>query len=189
MKILILLLAVLLAASSPASSQVFGKKKSAEAPAADPKVDSLTKANQTLTLKADSLSKDLAKYIGAYTGLYTVLKDKVFRYNFDPAKLSFLIDSLRGSKDATSAALLVSKPISTLPPDSLAALVKQTTLIRANMDSMKVTLERIRSAIPAEDRDKFKALNSLKQYKTLLDDKVITDEEFLILKKKCLNNL
>jgi hypothetical protein len=186
MRILILLLALLSATS--ASTQVFGKKKSPEAPAVDPKVDSLTKANKTLILKADSLSRELTKYVGAYTGLYTVLRDKVFHYNFDPAKLSLLIDSLRSSKDAASAVVL-GKPASTFSPDSLEILVKQTKMIKTNLDSVKATLERFRSTVPAEDRDKIKAVVSLKQYKDLLDAKVITDEEYLILKKKCLNNM
>lgn len=183
MKILILFITLLLVAASPASSQVFGKKKSPEAPAADPKIDSLTQANQALTLKADSLSKELAKY----AGLYAVIKDKVIHYDFDPEKMSFLIDSLKGSKDAAAVALVANKQ--GLPSDSISALLKQTTMIRTNLDSVKLTLAKIRSSIPAEDRDKVKAVVSLKQYKDLLDAKVITDEEYLILKKKCLSDL
>ena len=187
MKILIVLLALLLAASSPATSQIFGKKKAAEAPAVDPKIDSLTKANQVLTLKADSLSKDLALYLGTYTALYSVLREKVFRYNFDPAKMSFLIDSLRGSRDSTKVALVNTK-LSTVSSDSLAMLFKNTAVLKANIDSIKTVLGKIK-AIPTEDLDRVKAIGSLKQFKDLLDAKVITDAEFLVLKKKYLSDL
>ena len=128
MRILIVLLALLLAASTPASSQVFGKKKSKEAPAPDPKIDSLTKANQTLTLKADSLSGELAKHMGAYA----VIKEKVFHYDYDPAKMSFLLDSLRSSRD-TTAALLSGKAAS----DSIAMLLKDKKLLQSDLDSIK----------------------------------------------------
>ncbi len=188
MKILIVLLALLLAASSPATSQIFGKKKSKEAAAtSNLKIDTLTKANQVLTLKADSLSKELGKYVGAYTGMYTVLREKVFRYNFDPAKLSFLIDSLRGSRDSTKTALVNAK-LSTVSSDSLAILFKNTFELKADIDSMKMVLGKIKS-VPAEELDRVNAIGSLKQFKDLLDAKIITDAEFLVLKKKYLNGL
>jgi hypothetical protein len=187
MKILIVLLALLLAASSPANSQIFGKKKASDAPTANPKIDSLTIANQTLTLKADSLSKELGLYVGAYTSLYSVLREKVFRYNFDPAKMSFLIDSLRGSKDAASVALVNTK-LTTVSSDSLALLFKNTAILKANIDSLKMVMGKIK-AIPSDEIDRVKAVSSLKQYKDLLDAKVITDAEYLTLKRKCLNDL
>jgi hypothetical protein len=179
MKILIVLLAFTLVASPPASSQVFGKKKSKEA-VPDPKIDSLTKANQTLTLKADSLSKDLAKHLAAYA----VIKEKVFHYNYDPAKMSFLLDSLRSSRD-TTAALLSGKA----SRDSVAVLVKDNKKLKANIDSIKTAWEKSKTYIPAEEAERAKAIGNLRQFKELLDAKIITDAEFLTLKKKYMAGL
>ena len=183
MKILIVSLALLLAATSPAASQIFGKKKSQAAPASDAKIDSLTLANEALTLKTDSLSTELAKYFG----VYAVLKGKVIHYNFDPSKTSVLIDSVKASKGMATAAFI---PVgSGASSDSLASMYRQTVILKANIDTMKVALDRIKSAIPQGELDRVKAISSLKQYKDLLDAKVITDEEYLSLKKKCLSNL
>lgn len=67
------------------------------------KIDTLTKANEKLTAsnkalstKSDSLSKELGKYFG----LYTVIKDKVVKKDFDPAKMTVIIDSLKAGRDS-----------------------------------------------------------------------------------------
>jgi hypothetical protein len=76
----------------------------------------LTGTNKTLSNKSDSLAKELDKYFG----LYTVIKDKVVKKDFDPVKMTNIIDSLRAGRDsltlhAASGALL---------GDSLRALMK-----------------------------------------------------------------
>jgi hypothetical protein len=101
--------------------------------------------------------------------------------------MSFLIDSLRGSRDSTKVALVNTK-LSTVSSDSLAILFKNTSALKADIDSMKVVLGKIK-AVPAEELDKVNAIGSLKQFKDLLDAKIITDAEFLVLKKKYLNGL
>ena len=78
MKIMILSLALLMV-----SVQGFGQRKSKE----DPKDAQIN----TLTLKLDSVSKELVKYVA----VYDTLKMKVIHYNFDPARTSYLIDSLK----------------------------------------------------------------------------------------------
>jgi hypothetical protein len=77
---------------SPAFSQKIGK--------VDPeqiKIDSLTKANQAIAVQLDSFSNDKAHFCG----FYSLIKEKVIKYNFDPAKVEFLIDSLQSSSDTT----------------------------------------------------------------------------------------
>ena len=85
MKPLITILFVLLI-----SMQSFGQKKGK----VDPEqllVDSLTLVTKGLTLQLDSVTVELNKYLG----VYTTLTEEVFKYNFDPARTSFLIDSLQ----------------------------------------------------------------------------------------------
>ncbi len=67
------------------------------------KVDSLSKSNEELTAankgltsKTDSLSKSLATYFG----LYTVIKDKVVKKDFDPGRMAHIIDSLKAGRDS-----------------------------------------------------------------------------------------
>lgn len=66
-------------------------------------IDGLTKANKSLkdsvkmiTLRYDSSSTELEKYYG----LYTVIKDKVVKMDFNPAKMGQIIDSLRAGRDS-----------------------------------------------------------------------------------------
>lgn len=91
----------------------------------DPQVqiDSLTKANtaltasnKTLSTQSDSLSKELEKYFG----LYAVIKDKVVKKDFDPVKMTNIIDSLRSGRDS----LTLNAARGALLGDSLKALIK-----------------------------------------------------------------
>jgi regulator of replication initiation timing len=66
-------------------------------------LDTLKKANQTLTdknksltLQTDSLSKELTRYFG----LYTVIKEKVVKMDFDPSRMANIIDSLKAGRDS-----------------------------------------------------------------------------------------
>ena len=56
----------------------------------------LTEENKALTAKADSLSKELDTYFG----LYTVIRDKVVKKDFDPARMAVIIDSLKAGRDS-----------------------------------------------------------------------------------------
>ena len=97
-KILLILLVI--------TSIAFGQSKKEKEQAqkdAQVKIDTLTKANATLTTtnkdlttKSDSLSKELEKYFG----LYKVIKDKVVKKDFDPAKMAVIIDSLKAGRDS-----------------------------------------------------------------------------------------
>jgi hypothetical protein len=81
----------------------FGQKKKDKEKDAQAKMDTLTKANHVLadsnkklTAKSDSISKELEKYFG----VYTVIKNKVMKKNFDPSRMSKIIDSLRTGRDS-----------------------------------------------------------------------------------------
>lgn len=158
---------------------VSGKKK---VDPKDAKIDSLTVQNKSLTLKLDSISGDLA----TYTGVYVTLKEKVFKYNFDPAKTSFLIDSLRTSRDTSSMLL---SGMQTMSHDSILMLLNQNSVLKAKMDSIKIAWDKEKTTIPIEEIENAKAISGLKQLKELLDDKIISDTEFLTLKKKYVDKL
>jgi hypothetical protein len=178
MRILILTLAILLA-----SVQAFGQKKSKVDPK-DAQIDTLKQTNTALSLKLDSVSKELVKY----TGLYDAISEKVLHYKFDPTRSTYLIDSLKATRDSTSA-LLVAVPKSTAQSDSIKMLVKENIFLKTKIDSVKTLYEQNKVTISAEEIDRAKALGNLKQLKELLDAKVISDAEFVSLKAKYLNKL
>jgi hypothetical protein len=100
------------------------------------KIDTLTKANtaltasnKTLSTKSDSLAKELDKYFG----LYTVIKDKVVKKDFDPVKMTNIIDSLRAGRDS----LTLNAASGALLGDSLKRLVSvNDSLVKENAGLM-----------------------------------------------------
>ena len=166
MKTLILSLAILLLCS-----QAFGQKKS--------KVDPKDARIDTLTKKLDSVTKELVKYVG----VYDTLKKKVVHYNFDPAKTSFLIDSL--SSLSGSSSMLLTNAYT----DSIAVLKKENLALKTSIDFANSDAEKAKLFMTQEEIDKAKVVGILKQYKELVDNKVLTDSEFLVLKKKYLDKL
>jgi hypothetical protein len=163
--------------------QASGQRKSKVDPK-DAQIDTLTTVNKSLSLQLDSLSKELVKYYG----VYTVIKEKVIHYNFDPTRSSYLIDSLKAGRDSI-AAMLNSVPKSTSTSDSLYLLLKESAMLKTKIDSIKTAWNLEKSAIPQEDLDKANAIASLKQLRDLLTDKIITETEFITLKKKYLQKL
>jgi hypothetical protein len=157
--------------------QVSGQKKGKTDPR-DLKIDSLTKSSAILNTQLDSTSKELGKYYP----VYTALKEKVFKYNFDPAKTSFLIDSLRTTRDSTFTQLSLTLK------DSITVLKKENKKLRATLDSLGLGANPS-AALAKQDAEKTKAIADLKQLKELLDSKIITQEEFDTKKKKLLEKL
>jgi hypothetical protein len=137
----------------------FSQKKGKPDPK-DLKIDSLTKANSSLTVKLDSVSKEREVYFG----VYTAVKEKVLKYKYDPAKISVLIDSLKGSRDSTFNTL---SGTSTSLKDSISVLNKEN-------ESLKATIKSLQEA----EANKEKLVGELKQLKELLDAKIITQAEF-----------
>ena len=178
MKTLITILFVFLA-SLPAFSQ-----KKSKADPRDAQIDSLTQMSKSLALQLDSVNGELIKY----NSVYTTIKEKVFHYNFDPTKLSFLIDSLRAFNDSTSV-LLSSVPKSTASADSVNLLIKENTMLKATIDSMNVAWKNNMEALSAEEIERAKAIDHLKRLKELLDAGIITEAEFIAKKMKYLDKL
>jgi hypothetical protein len=178
MRILILSLGLLLTCT-----YVFSQRKSKEDPK-DAQIDTLTKVNKTLTVQLDSVSKELVKYVG----VYSTIKEKIIHYNFDPTRAAYLIDSLKASRDSTSV-LLGAVTKSTASTDSIKALIKENTLLKDSINILKTTYEKEKTSLTQEDIDKAKSINNLKQLKELFDNKIITEAEFIALKKKYLEKL
>jgi len=116
----------------------------------------------------DSINKDLA----IYKGVYTSLKEKVFKYDFNPAKTSSLIDSLKTTRDSTFSSS------SAILKDSLSVVKKKNLKLQATIDSLG-----------SSDLVKAKTVSDLKQLKELLDAKIITQAEFDAKKTKLLEKL
>ena len=93
--------------------------------------------------------------------------------DFDPDRLPDIIDSIRASRD--SASFLKSAPLR----DSLTLVSNQNTQLRAQLDSMTVGQQKK----AAESADKAKLITELKDLKSLLDAKIITQAEFEAKKK------
>jgi len=144
--------------------QAYSQKKKKVDPK-DTQIDTLTKTNAELSAKLDSVSKN-------YNGLYTTLKEKVLLRDYDPARLPEIIDSIRASRDsaASSAASLLSTPLK----DSLSAMHKENSMLKARIDTMNVAMQKQ----AASNADKTKLMAELKDLKSLLDTKVITQAEY-----------
>lgn len=162
-------------------SNVFGQRKSKE-------IDALTQQNKELTAKLDSVNA----VTGKYTVMYNVLKDSVLKYQFDPEKTAFLIDSLKTTRSAAAVILSTDTTKNAMVSDSIKVLLKQNVELTAKIDSIKSAWNAEKTAIPvisAEELDYAKAITSLKQLKEFLDAKIITDAEFATLKKKYIDKL
>ena len=139
--------------------QAFSQKKGKPDPK-DLKIDSLSKANAALNVQLDSVSKELKIYLG----VYTAVKEKVIKYKYDPAKISVLIDSLKGSRDSTFNTL----------SGSSASLKDSISVLNKENESLKATIKSLQEA----EANKEKLVSELKQLKELLDAKIITQAEF-----------
>lgn len=119
--------------------------------------DSLQTALTSLSASYDTIQKDYQ----VYDTMYHVIKEKVFMYDFDPAAISELIDSLRtGREEAFSE-------ITTVLNDSISILAEENI-------QLKETIEDLKGGVDEGDE----AVDDLKKLKELLDAEVITQEEF-----------
>lgn len=169
MKTLFTILLVLLV-----SVQSFGQRKGKVDPK-DLQIDSLTKVTALQTLQADSLTMELDKYLG----VYTALSEKVFKYNFDPEKTSFLIDSLRTTRDSTFTSA------TDVLEDSLLLMKNKNLYLQSALDSLNLVAGQM-DDLAIQEQIKDTAVEDLKELKELLDSDIITQEEFDDKKKKLL---
>ena len=169
MKTLFTILLVLLV-----SVQSFGQRKGKVDPK-DLQIDSLTKVTALQTLQADSLTTELDKYLG----VYTALSEKVFKYNFDPEKTSFLIDSLRTTRDSTFTSA------TDVLEDSLLLMKNKNLYLQSALDSLNLVAGQM-DDLAIQEQIKDTAVEDLKELKELLDSDIITQEEFDDKKKKLL---
>lgn len=187
MKTFFTLLVIIMITSTAFGQRKSKKEASAAEAAADSsrvQIDSLNKVTESLTLRLDSVSSELLKYIE----VYNAVKEKVIHYNFDPTRSSFLIDSLKVSRDSLFT-VAASKPLLTLSNDSIQMLLMTNSALKAKIDSIKLAWDKEKQTVPAEELEKSSAITSLKQLKELLDNKIINETEYLTLKKKYLNKL
>ena len=132
------------------------------------KVDSLSKKTHSLSMKLDSVSKEKDRYYQ----VYKTMSEKVMRYKFDPAKTSMLIDSMKMHRDSTMSGLQAESLTLT---DSLRILHSENEKLQTAIQDMT-----------AAQGDKEKIIVELKQLKELLDEKIITQEEYNAKKTKLL---
>jgi hypothetical protein len=142
------------------SSQAFSQRKSKE-DTKDAQIDSLTRYSQNLTLQLDSVSGVLSRYAWAYTAV---------------------LDSLKALRDSTFTQLTPSC-------DSIPLLKNEIRVLRATIDSGRISGGEEKPPVTKEELEKAKAIDSLKQLRELLESKVITEAEFIAAKKKYLDKL
>jgi hypothetical protein len=184
MKTFITLLAVIMIATQASGQRKSKKDAAAAVDSSKIQIDSLTKVTANLTLQLDSVSGELVKYMS----VYNTIKEKVIHYDFDPTRSSFLIDSMKSSRDSLFSAQ-VSKPLMTASADSIKMLLNSNSALKARVDSLKQAWEKNNNAMTAEEIGQAKAVNHLKQLKELYDSKIISETEFITLKKKYLEKL
>jgi hypothetical protein len=167
MKTLIVLLAVLMA-----TSQVFGLGKKKE----DPKDAQIA----SLTHQLDSVSKEMKRYIA----MYDTLQVKVFHYNFAPERTSLLIDSLRMvPKDSTFI------KSTTALADSVAVLKKENASLKGIISTSNNEAAKNKAFMTQEEIDRAKIIDILNQLRQLVDNKILSEAEFIALKKKYIDKL
>jgi len=126
----------------------------------DAQIDTLTKTNEMLTKQLDSVTKEKDMYYG----LYEVIKEKVMLKDFDPARFDVIVDSVRNTRD--SAHSLALAPMETLR-DSLSKAASENKELKQRLDSLSVATA-----------DKTKLMAELKDLKSLLDNKIISQAEY-----------
>lgn len=149
-----------------AAGPLYGQKKSK----VDPKdlvIDSLTMvighqeaAIAELTSTLEEADSEMAHYAAARE----VLKSKVVRYDFDPAAMSMILDTMIANRAKTTQGLL--KQINELKDEIL--------ILQADNTRWQQALESMKEANADPDR----IAAELRQLKSLLDMGILTQEEF-----------
>jgi hypothetical protein len=117
----------------------------------------LTASHESLIKTSDSLKTVCT----VYDTMYSVIREKVFQYDFDPALMASLIDSLSTSRESAFSSL------STSLNDSIETLNTENAGLKATIESLS-----------ANQDESDKVVDDLKKLKELLDAGIITQEEF-----------
>lgn len=154
--------------------QAYGQKKKGKEDAPALRLDSLTHANQKLTAQLDSMSllydkqtirlDSVNKDLAGHELMYTAVKEKVMRHDFDPRQTAVLIDSLKTSREKSLSGL--AKETKTMS-DTLARVRQENTKLKATLSGWEN-----RAA------NNEQVVRDLEQLKNLLDQKIITQSEF-----------
>jgi len=160
----------------------FGQKKNKDEAPDTTKIDSLTAINTKLSAVNDSISKELE----IYYGVYVALKDDVFKADFDPAKTSVLLDSIFNVEDK---AVVPNDSVRQSFRTSLDLIQQELLEAHAKLDSLLNPPVPKETPESAAELEKTVAIGDLKNLKALLDAGVISQTEFVTLKKKYLAKL
>lgn len=138
------------------------------------------------TTKKESIQKSLTNLSSSYDSLnliydnlYGAIKEKVFKNNFNPNKMSVLIDSLQNSASFGT----------TLLNDSISSLLLENAELKEQLAKEDAELKEMHAKEDAIEADINKISSDLKQLKELLDGGILTQEEFDEKKTKLLEKL
>ncbi len=141
------------------STLAFGQKMSKEEMEA--KIDTLSKANATLVAKNDTLSNQLVPL----QAIYDTLKTHYFKVDFAAKDVkSKMAEYVKQNSTGTDSLLLVNK-------------------------ELKVQLDSVSNSAEARQKEKEQVIRDLEQAKSLMDQGILTEEEFMAIKKKYLPKL
>jgi hypothetical protein len=191
---------MILLVSVQANGQIFGKKNKEDPK--DARIDSLTTLNQALALQLDSVSRELEKYAvksdttvkSAIADTAAVMPDATTTAAGAAMVLpSAALASTTPSQNTDLATSAMNAPPpalqSTALNDSITVLLQENTLLKATVDSLKKAWNDNMDIMLSEEIARSNTVNYLKQLRELVDAKVITEAEFITIKKKYLVNL
>lgn len=199
MKTLAVILMILLV-SVQANGQIFGKKNKEDPK--DARIDSLTTLNQALALQLDSVSRELEKYaVKSDTTIKPVIADTAAVLpdaTTTTAGAAMVLPSATlasttpsQNTDLAASAMIAPPPViqSTALNDSIAVLLQENALLKATVDSLKTAWDDNMDIMLSEEIARSNTVNYLRQLRELVDAKVITETEFITIKKKYLVKL
>ena len=111
------------------ASQAFGQKPKNKTDATDPVADTIAQVMPVDTLEAVPVANE----VSPYQAMYDTLCKKVFKYAFDPARISLLVDSLSMQRESAFAGL---NATSASLMDSVSVLHARNAELQANVDQM-----------------------------------------------------
>lgn len=138
-------------------------------------IDSLVQVSARFSVRSDSLFlvlDSVSKERTEYYGVYTAIKDKVLKRDFEPARLPFIIDSLATVRQST---LTQFTDASKVMQDSVAVLKTENAHFKSLLNG-----------INEQEAARNRLVSELKVLKDLLDAQILTAEEFEERKKAVL---